>query len=408
MRSPFSFSSRGVAIDLGTANTVVYVSGVGIVASEPSVVAMETINGVRKVRAVGDDAKLMLGKTPDNLKTIRPLRAGVIADLEVAEEMIKHFIRKAHGGPSCFSRGPEVVICVPSGATSVERRAIRDAVTNAGADRVSLIEEPMAAAIGAGLPVAEPFGSMVVDIGGGTTEVGVISLQGLAFCRSSRVGGDRMDEAIASYVRRNFNLLIGEGTAERVKLEIGSAVRPGDGDGPIARVRGRDVSRGMPAEIILCQAQVADALAEPVNQIVEVVRAALEHTQPELAADVIDQGITMTGGGSLLRGIDTVLQDFDRAAGADRRRPDELRRARGWANARRQGVARRADGRLIAPPVASREGGARNPPCRNAPGARSPPSARRARVGSRASTSSPRTSPWSACARASRAHRDNR
>ena len=251
----------------------------------------------------------MLGKTPENLKTIRPLRAGVIADLEVAEEMIKHFIRKAHGGPSRFSRGPEVVICVPSCATSVERRAIRDAVSNAGADRVSLIEEPMAAAIGAGLPVAEPFGSMIVDIGGGTTEVGVISLQGLAFCRSSRVGGDRMDDAIASYVRRNFNLLIGEGTAERVKLEIGSAVRPGDGDGPTTRVRGRDVSRGMPGEIVLSQAQVAEALAEPVNQIVEVVRAALEHTQPELAADVIDQGITMTGGGSLLRGIDTVLQD---------------------------------------------------------------------------------------------------
>src|SRR5919107_142129 len=309
MRSPFSFSSRGVAIDLGTANTVVYVCGVGIVANEPSVVTIETNRGQRTVRAVGDDAKLMMGKTPDNLKTIRPLRSGVIAELEVAEEMIKHFIRKAHGGPSRFSRGPEVVICIPSCATSVERRAIRDAVSNAGADRVSLIEEPMAAAIGAGLPVAEPIGSMVVDIGGGTTEVGVISLQGLALCRSSRVGGDKMDEAIASYVRRNFNLLIGEGTAERVKLEIGSAVRPGDGDGPTTRVRGRDVSRGMPGEIVLTQAQVAEALTEPVNQIVEVVRAALENTQPEIAADVIDQGITMTGGGSLLRDFSTVLQD---------------------------------------------------------------------------------------------------
>jgi rod shape-determining protein MreB len=309
MRSPFSFSTRGIAIDLGTANTVVYVSGVGIVASEPSVVTMETINGVTKVRAVGDDAKLMLGKTPGNLRTIRPLRNGVIADLEVAEEMIKHFIRKAHGGPSRFSRGPEVVICIPSGATSVERRAIRDAVVNAGADKVSLIEEPMAAAIGAGLPVAEPIGSMVVDIGGGTTEVGVISLQGLAFCRSARVGGDRMDEAIASYVRRNFNLLIGEGTAERVKLEVGSALRPADGPGLMCRVRGRDVSRGVPSEIELSQAQVADAVADPVNQIVEVVRTALEHTQPEIAADVIDQGITMTGGGSLLRGISTILQD---------------------------------------------------------------------------------------------------
>jgi rod shape-determining protein MreB and related proteins len=309
LRSLFNFSSRDIAIDLGTANTVVYVRGSGIVASEPSVVAMETLNGVRKVRAVGDDAKLMMGKTPDNIRTVRPLRNGVIADLEVAEEMIKHFIRKAHGGPSRFSRGPQVVICVPSGATSVERRAIRDAVSNAGADRVSLIEEPMAAAIGAGLPVAEPIGSMVVDVGGGTTEVGVISLQGLAYSRSARVGGDRMDEAITSYVRRNYNLLIGEGTAERVKLEIGSAVRPGDGVGLTTSVRGRDVGRGMPAEIQLNQAHIVDALSEPINQIVEVVRSALEHTQPEIAADVIDQGITMTGGGSLLRDFATVLQD---------------------------------------------------------------------------------------------------
>jgi rod shape-determining protein MreB len=270
---------------------------------------METINGVRRVRAVGDDAKLMMGKTPDNIQTIRPLRNGVIADLEVAEEMIKHFINKAHGGPSRFSRGPEVVICIPSGATSVERRAIRDAVTNAGADRVHLIEEPMAAAIGAGLPVTEPIGSMVVDIGGGTTEVGVISLQGLAFARSARVGGDRMDEAITAYVRRNFNLLIGEGTAERVKLEIGTARRPLDGNGLTALVRGRDVSRGVPSEISLNQAQIAEALAEPVNRIVEVVRFALENTQPEIAADVIDQGITMTGGGSLLREIGSMLAD---------------------------------------------------------------------------------------------------
>src|SRR5215217_7289002 len=309
MASIFKFPSRDIAIDLGTANTVVYVKGRGIVSNEPSVVAMEWFNGVRKVRAVGSDAKLMMGKTPDNIRTIRPLRAGVIADIEVAEEMIKHFIRKAHGGPSRFSRGPEVVICIPSGATNVERRAIRDAVTNAGADRVSLIEEPMAAAIGAGLPVAEPIGSMVVDIGGGTTEVGVISLQGLAYCRSTRVGGDRMDEAISSYVRRNFNLLIGEGTSERVKMEIGAARVPPDGKGLVASVRGRDVSRGVPAEITLNEAQVAEALNEPVNRIIEVVRAALENTQPEIAADVIDQGITMTGGGSLLRDFASVLED---------------------------------------------------------------------------------------------------
>ena len=309
MRSLFSFAPRDIAIDLGTANTVVYVRGTGIVASEPSVVAMEVINGVRRVRAVGDDAKLMMGKTPDNIRTIRPLRNGVIADLEVAEEMIKHFIRKAHGGPNRFARGPDVVICIPSGATNVERRAIRDAVSNAGAGRVMLIEEPMAAAIGAGLPVAEPIGSMVVDIGGGTTEVGVISLHGLAYARSSRVGGDRIDEAITAYVRRNFNLMIGEGTAERVKLQIGAARPPEDGVGLTTYVRGRDVGKGVPSEITLSEAQVAEAVAEPINRVVAVVRAALENTQPEIAADVIDQGITMTGGGSLLRGISGVLED---------------------------------------------------------------------------------------------------
>lgn len=302
------FSSRDIAIDLGTANTVVYLKGRGIVIDEPSVVAMDISSGVRRVRAVGDDAKLMMGKTPDYIKTIRPLRSGVIADLEVAEQMIKHFIEKAHGGPTRFAR-PEIVICVPSGSTSVERRAIRDAATNAGARQVSLIEEPMAAAIGAGLPVTEPIGSMVVDIGGGTTEVGVISLQGLAYCTAARVGGDRMDEAITSYVRRHFNLLIGEGTAERVKLEIGAARAPADGTGLTALVRGRDVGRGVPGEITLSQAQIAEALTEPVGRIVHVVRAALEQTQPEIAADVIDEGITMTGGGSLLREISSVLSD---------------------------------------------------------------------------------------------------
>jgi len=310
VRNLFNLSPRGVAIDLGTANTVVYASGRGVVISEPSVVAMEMgRDGIRRVRAIGDDAKLMMGKTPGNLETIRPLRSGVIADLEVAEEMIKHFIRKAHGGATRFSRGPEVVICVPSGATPVERRAIRQAVSNAGSDRVSLLEEPMAAAIGAGLPVTEPVGSMVIDIGGGTTEVGVISLQGLAYCCSSRVGGDRMDEAIISYVRRNFNLMIGEGTAERVKLEIGIATAPAGGGGLETTLRGRDVARGVPKEITLNQGQVAEALAEPVQRIVAVVRSALENTQPEIAADVLDEGITLTGGGSLLRNIGIVLAD---------------------------------------------------------------------------------------------------
>jgi rod shape-determining protein MreB len=223
--------------------------------------------------------------------------------------MIKHFISKAQAGGSRFSSSPEVVISVPSGATSVERRAIRDAVSNAGAGKVSLIDEPMASAIGAGLPVRDPVGSMVVDIGGGTTEVGVISLQGLAYCESSRVGGDKMDEAITSYVRRNYNLLIGEGTAERVKIEIGSAKRAAESDKVSTYVRGRDVARGVPTEIMLTQSQVADAVSEPIARIVHVVRSALEHTQPEIAADVIDAGIMMTGGGSLLRDIATVLQD---------------------------------------------------------------------------------------------------
>jgi rod shape-determining protein MreB and related proteins len=285
------------------------VRGQGIVTSEPSVVAMEYINGVRKVRAVGNDAKLMLGKTPENIRTVRPLRNGVIADLEVAEDMIKHFIRKAHGGPSRFSRGPEVVICIPSGATSVERRAIRDAVSNAGADKVSLIEEPMAAAIGAGLPVAEPVGSMVVDIGGGTTEVAVLSLRGLAYTTSVRVGGDKMDEAISSYVRRNHNLLIGEATAERIKKEVGIAKPPVDGIGKTVHIKGRDLVNGVPKEISINQGQIAEALSEPVGTIVEGVRIALENTAPELAADICDQGIVLTGGGALLQGLDEVLRD---------------------------------------------------------------------------------------------------
>jgi rod shape-determining protein MreB len=311
MRLPhfLTLASRAIAIDLGTANTVVYLAGRGIVISEPSVVAMEMHNGIRRVRAVGADAKLMMGKTPDYVKTIRPLRNGVIADLEVAEQMIKHFIQKAQGGRSRFSRGPEIVLCVPSGSTSVERRAIRDAASHAGASQVWLIDEPMAAAIGAGLPVVDPIGSMVVDIGGGTTEVGVISLQGLAYAQSARIGGDRMDEAITSYIRRNYNLLIGEATAERVKHEIGTVKAPDDGKGMISHVRGRDVARGVPMEITLNQAEIAEALAEPVARIVHVVRVALERCQPEIAADIIDEGITMTGGGSLLRDIEIVLAD---------------------------------------------------------------------------------------------------
>jgi rod shape-determining protein MreB len=305
----FSFGPRDLAIDLGTANTVVYLRDRGIVINEPSVVALDVSSGLPKVRAVGDDAKLMLGKTPANLRTVRPLRNGVIADLEVAEQMIKHFITKALGGRGRFGTKTEVVICVPSGSTSVERRAIRDAASNAGANEVRLIEEPMAAAIGAGMPVVDPIGSMVTDIGGGTTEVGVISLQGLAYSRSVRVGGDKMDDAIMSYVRRTHSLQIGEATAERVKKEIGSARVPTDGRGLTIGVKGLHVERGVPSEIELSQAEVARALSEPVGRIVHAVREALEHTDPEIAADIIDAGITMTGGGSLLRDLDAVIAD---------------------------------------------------------------------------------------------------
>lgn len=303
----FKFSSNDMAIDLGTANTLVYVRGKGIVLDEPSVVAIETINGIRRPKAVGNDAKLMMGKTPENIEAIRPLRDGVIADIDVAEQMIKEFIRKVAGGkPSPWS-SPEIVICVPSGSTSVERRAIRDAALNAGARQVFLIEEPMAAAIGAHMPVTEPVGSMVVDIGGGTTEVAVLSLRGLAYTSSVRVGGDKMDEAIVSYVRRHHNLLIGEATAERIKKDFGVAKRPVDGRGQTIQIKGRDLVNGVPKEIEIHQGQIADALAEPIGAIVEGVRTVLENIPPELAADIVDQGIVLTGGGALLHDLDVVL-----------------------------------------------------------------------------------------------------
>ena len=305
----FNFGPKDLAIDLGTANTVVYLKDRGVVIQEPSVVALEYGNGPPKVRAVGEDAKLMLGKTPANIRTVRPLRNGVIADLEVAEQMIKHFMAKATGGRGRFGGKIEVVMCVPSGSTNVERRAIRDAASNAGASDVRLIEEPMAAAIGAGMPVADPIGSMVVDIGGGTTEVGVISLQGLAYSRSDRVGGDKIDEAIMSYIRRRHSLQIGEATAERIKKDAGVARVPIDGKGMTFIVKGLHVEKGVPREVELTQAEIARAVAEPVARIVHAVREALEHTEPEIAADIIDAGITMTGGGSLLRDIDKVLAD---------------------------------------------------------------------------------------------------
>ena len=302
----FSFVSADMAIDLGTANTLVYVKDRGIVLNEPSVVAIALNAGRKQVLAVGNEAKQMLGRTPGNIVAIRPLRDGVIADFDVAEAMIKHFIRKVHNRRSFVS--PEMVICVPSGATAVEKRAIQESAESAGARRVWLIEEPMAAAIGAGLPVTEPTGSMVVDIGGGTTEVAVISLGGVVYARSVRVGGDKMDEAIISYIRRVHNLLIGESTAERIKKEIGSACPPGDGEGGTVIIKGRDLMNGVPKEIVVTERQMAESLAEPVGQIVEAVKVALEHTAPELAADIVDKGIVMTGGGSLLANLDHVLR----------------------------------------------------------------------------------------------------
>jgi rod shape-determining protein MreB len=302
----FGFLSADMAIDLGTANTLVYVKGRGIVLNEPSVVALVEVKGKKQVLAVGNEAKQMLGRTPGNIQAIRPLREGVIADFEVAEEMIKHFIRKVHNRRSFAS--PMIVVCVPSGSTAVERRAIQESAESAGARRVYLIEEPMAAAIGAGLPVTEPTGSMVVDIGGGTTEVAVLALGGIVYSRSVRVGGDKMDEAIIAYIRRNHNLLVGESSAERIKEEIGSACPPEDGDGPTMEIKGRDLMQGVPRELTISQRQVAESLAEPVGAIIETVKVALEHTAPELAADIVDKGIVLTGGGALLGNMDYVLR----------------------------------------------------------------------------------------------------
>jgi rod shape-determining protein MreB len=303
-----SLSGQDLAIDLGTVNTLIYVGGKGIVLNEPSVIAIETIGGIRQIKAVGDEAKLMLGKTPEGVRAIRPLRDGVITDIEIAEQMIKRLIDKALSNQSLFGRRNDIVVCVPSGSTMVERRAIRDATSNAGASRVRLIEEPMAAAIGAGLPVTKPVGAMVVDIGGGTTEVAVLSLRGVAYSGSVRVGGDKMDDAIAFHIRRNHNLMIGEITAERVKHSIGRATKPAD-QGQIMSVKGRNQLTGRPSEIQITEAEIADALRESVSQIISAVRTALEQTPPELAADIVDEGITLTGGGALLGRIDEALAE---------------------------------------------------------------------------------------------------
>jgi rod shape-determining protein MreB len=302
-----SFVSSDMAIDLGTANTLVYVKSRGIILNEPSVVAFHMRDGKKQVLAVGEDAKLMLGRTPGSIQAIRPMRDGVIADFDVAEEMIKHFIKKVHKRGS-FAR-PKIIVCVPHGATPVEKRAIRESVLSAGARQAGLIAEPIAAAIGAGMPITDPTGSMVVDIGGGTTEVAVLSLGDIVYARSVRVGGDRMDESIISYLRRQHNLLVGEATAERIKTQIGTARMPEDGRGASMDIRGRDLLNGVPKETEVTQVQVAEALSEPVQQICEAVMTALESTPPDLAADIVDRGVMLTGGGALLGDLDLALRE---------------------------------------------------------------------------------------------------
>jgi rod shape-determining protein MreB and related proteins len=302
LKSFFGMLSSDIGIDLGTANTLVYEKDRGIVLREPSVVAIQA--GTNRVLAVGDEAKRMLGRTPGSIVAIRPLKAGVIADFEITEAMLRYFIRKVHGRK--WVR-PRVIIAVPSGITEVEKRAVKDSASHAGAREVYLIEEPMAAAIGVGLPVQEPAGNMIVDIGGGTTEVALISLAGIVFSRSVRVGGDEMDEAIVQYMKRVYNLMIGERTAEEIKITLGSAA-PVEEETTM-EVKGRDLVAGLPKTLTVTSQEIREALREPVSTIVDAVRQTLERCPPELAADLVDRGIVMAGGGSLLRGIDYLLSE---------------------------------------------------------------------------------------------------
>jgi len=304
-----SYFSNDLAIDLGTANTLIYVRGRGIVLDEPSVVSIRQDSGPnakKTIQAVGKEAKLMLGKTPGNIIAIRPMKDGVIADFTVTEQMLKQFIKKVHDN-KLFSPSPRIIICVPCGSTQVERRAIRESAIGAGAGQVYLIEEPMAAAIGADMPVAEATGSMVVDVGGGTTEVGVISLGGMVYSGSVRVGGDKFDEAIINYIRRNYGMLIGDATAEMIKKEIGSAF-PGSEVREID-VKGRNLAEGIPRSFTISSNEILEALTEPLNQIVSSVKSALEQTPPELGADIAEKGMVITGGGALLRDLDRLLME---------------------------------------------------------------------------------------------------
>jgi rod shape-determining protein MreB len=295
--------SRDLAIDLGTANTLVYIANKGVVLREPSVVAVH--RDTKQVLAVGMEAKRMLGRTPGNIVAIRPMKDGVIANFEITEAMLKYFIMKVHNRKRLVR--PRIVIGVPSGITQVERRAVRDSAVSAGAREVYLIEEPMAAAIGVGLPIEEPSGNMIVDIGGGTTEVAVISLSGVVYSRSMRVGGDVLDETIVNYIKRKYNLLIGERTAEDIKMRIGSAVALREQ--LTLEVKGRDLVAGMPKTLLINDGEIREAMTEPVGNIIETIRVALERTPPELAADIVDKGIVLAGGGALLRGLDALLRE---------------------------------------------------------------------------------------------------
>jgi len=299
--------SNDLAVDLGTANTLVYVKGKGIVANEPSVVAIQDHDGrSKRILAVGKEAKDMVGRTPGSIKAIRPLKEGVIADFDVAQKMLEYFIRKTHNNRKSFVR-PRIIVSVPIGITEVEKRAVRESAEAAGAREVYLIEETMAAALGAGMAVTEPGGNMVVDIGGGTTGVAVISLAGIVVSKSVKVGGDKLDESITQYVKSNYSMLIGERTAEMVKIRLGKAM--GNGDVGSMNVKGRDLRAGIPKTVEITSEEVREALSNPLNSIVEAIKQTLERTPPELAADIVDNGIVLTGGGALLGGLDTLIND---------------------------------------------------------------------------------------------------
>lgn len=304
--SIFGAFSNDLAIDLGTANTLVYLKGKGIIANEPSVVAVQKdMRGVKRVLAVGKAAKEMVGRTSGMIEAVRPMKDGVIADFEVTEAMLRFFIRKAHNRKTLIR--PRIMVCIPFGITEVEKRAVRESAESAGAREVYLIEEPMAAALGAGLPITEPSGNMVVDIGGGTTEVAVISLAGIVFSKSIRVAGDKMDEAIVQYMKRKYNLLIGERTAERIKIEIGSAYP--DSEVQSIEIKGRDLVGGVPKTMTVSSEEVREAILEPINAIVEAVKITLERTPPELASDIMDKGIVLTGGGALIKNLDLLIRE---------------------------------------------------------------------------------------------------